>query len=348
MTVSGKFLVRSRTTWLLERLSAQQATHLLKLSNPRIWKAPFARIPKNVSNFSLMSSFPEGRLGNRFLEMAAGISALRLFNQTTFIMLHRPITADEELFVQTVAGVDISVLECSPDKSIGGDLDIQGPSGFVILQADFLNGLLTGFPPSKSIMQSFSSIRESVLLGKTSSVKEEVVLHFRASDRLEQPSSRQYRPAPLSFFEMAAVMSLGPRGRIRIVTDDPHSTIVTVLRERLEGLKFEVAVQSSSLKRDFQTLLSGKTLILSGSSLGDAAAGLSHSLERVFVFDRVLVSRGGIEVIELFDPSGRWDELISGPALGYRERVEEAMQSFPRVNLHYHNGPRGGEIGSRG
>lgn len=286
------------------------------------------------AGIQVMSAFPAGRLGNRFFELSLLMAFGEKLSDRFPIMLHKQLQGDEALIAPFLRNAPVFSFETNK-KSLRIQNSVQSSHGPVIIQINFLDlwpkdALETNLLSSSfEILRSRSSARLRSLAGEDS-----VVIHFRGTDRLSSRQDPQFGPAPLSFFVKAARHSSASESLI--VTDDPDSQLLADLVERLRVAGISTKVQSRSLHEDFGALLSGRKLILSGSSLGDSAAGLSDCLQSAYIFQRVLPTRSnhGAEVIEMYDRSGLWDDGLDRIQGSFQEGIGHLMRKIPESEIH--------------
>lgn len=296
--------------------------------------------PKSILSreTQVMSAFPTGRLGNRFFELSLLIAFGGPMSDRLPIMLHKKLQGDEALIAPFLRSAPVLSFE-SNKKS----LRILNEVGHAqvsprILQVNFLETWPRAALESAKMSASFDILRSGSRQRLTSLTgKDSVVIHFRGTDRLTSRQDPQFGPAPLSFFVKAARHSGASQSLI--VTDDPQSSILKDLVKRLRAAGIGTSIQSRSLREDFEALLTGSTLILSGSSLGDSAAGLSDCLQSVYVFQRALPTRRklGVQITEMYDRSGLWDAGLERIEGSFQEGIGKLMREIPQSQIHPRN-----------
>jgi hypothetical protein len=159
------------------------------------------------------------------------------------------------------------------------------------------------------------------------------VLHFRATDRLTEPQDKEYRPPPLAFFRKAVQIE-GCR-EILLLTDDPESGLVQNLVQQIRHDGVSVKVQKNPLVQDFQLMATSETLILPNSSLSDSAAGLNKNLKRFYVYTGRRTIRNDVEVVELWDSSGCWEEGYRSLDSDFGNNVRRLMEEIRIESITY-------------
>lgn len=234
-----------------------------------------------------------------------------------------------------LSGVTGPVRETKESPRLRGS--VQTTRNSRVIQIDFLDFAEAMGQTEEDLLQdAFSNLRVRLPndwqhpVGKQNP---QVVLHFRATDRLTEAQDKEYRPPPLAFFRKAVQIE-GCRD-ILLLTDDPESGVVQILIPQMKHDGVNVKVQKNPLVRDFQLMTTSEILILPNSSLSDSAAGLNKNLKRVYVYAGRRTIRNDVEVVELWDSSGRWEEGYQSLGSDFDINVRKLMEEIRMESITY-------------
>jgi hypothetical protein len=134
-----------------------------------------------------------------------------------------------------------------------------------------------------SISASYSILRS---LGYSAAVNhlglDHLVIHLRGGDIFRQNPHPLYGQPPLSFYEQ--VLALGLWGKCTVVYSDMKNPVLVPLLNLIRNKGLSLSVQSGPLGEDINFLLGAKHLVASRSTFVSSIVGLSHAIEKVFVF----------------------------------------------------------------
>ncbi len=278
-------------------------------------------------NVSLMSQFPRGRLGNRIFELAIGMQISDELGGLPFVMVAKKCLDDEKFFYQVLEGLAIQTTTRASKLSPILKGNIHSGRRSRVVQLDFLELAMKVAEIENDLLQrAFSNLRkhQNIVSDKKNDLKSAIVIHFRATDRLDSPQHWENRPPPLAFFRKA--VSLEACESLLLLTDDPKSRLVVKLAQQLRSDGVHVSIRKGPINEDFFLMTGAETLILPGSSLSDSAAGLSRNLKRIYVYGGRTRIRNDVEVVELWDSSKRWENDYRALGDNFATGIGKLMQ----------------------
>lgn len=270
-------LVRSRcheTPASITHLSggAIEPTKLVGLKVWRPWWRWRTKLDREHRPLTILSCQPFGRWGNRVVQAATGVAAAKVFGATQ-VLLRSDDFLDTSSYILDNQVVLAGIRPHHPQVPA----KVSFPRMGLIVEA---NWLLSdpSFRDRRNVINGFRSLRRANTLVSDSSQRHahDLVIHFRGTDQL----SREWRPPPLSFFLLSAIHSKART--VKVVTDDPQSSLVAGLLRILKQHGFLASVQSSSLREDIATIHNASTVCIGIGTFASSIVALSHCTRIVY------------------------------------------------------------------
>ena len=340
--IGGRLYVRS---WRFERESELMGIlggselELNNFSGLRVWKPasmPFLANQERVT--AILSSAPYGRFGNRVVQAAAGLAAAEIASSSIFLLRSQDFSSTKKNVL--VGDPPIRILVSGSEgfffrPGLGACI----PAGLVI-EANWLRSQSI-FPSRTAIVRGYESLRGASIIAPPSDVESppvEFVLHFRGTDQI----GHIWRPPPLAYYEKAVRHS--GASRVRVVTDDPSSSLVHELKTRLERCDTETIVQSTEIQKDIATILLAPTFILGIGSFSSSLAGLSRTLKTAYSWSQpdwdgwtkfygTFDLRPDIRNFFVVDPSGAYVRFFTENKVLSARQIVRHMIDFPIEDL---------------
>ena len=339
LRLAGRWLIktdrglyfRGPKSSVMRYCEANSGIHISGFSNVRVWyPARLCTLPtQRGSRISVISAFPSGQLGNRIYELAIGLRVAASLG-SDFTMVWRPGAPNEDVFGRILQSIPVHAITKDNKFSIRAPGSIGARSKQVALQADFISAPASAFPERDNFLAaSLTILRDMIPLNSQDCwiPGESVttpVMHVRGTDRLMVPEPPGTRPPPLAYYVRAALNE--GCSRVKIVSDEPSGVLVKRLVSMLlaEGIHAELG--GVSLEADLQTMASAEVLMLCGSSLSGAVAGLSTRVKKIYQFEGHPAVRQQLPVFTVFDSSRAWDRAYNALGENFPAAVRALMQ----------------------
>ena len=341
LLIGRRLYVRS---WRFERESKLMGIlggselELNNFSGLRVWKPASLPFSQKERVTAILSSAPYGRFGNRVVQAATGLAAAEIASSSIFLLRSQDFPSNRKNV--SVGDPPIRMLVSGSEGFFfrpGSGVRI--PAGLVV-EANWLRSQSI-FPSRTGIVRGYESLRRASIIDAPSEVESppvELVLHFRGTDQI----GHIWRPPPLAYYEKA-VQHFGA-SRVRVVTDDPSSSLVQELQTRFEACDTETTVQSTDIHQDAATILQAPAFCLGIGSFSSSLAALSQTLETAYSWSQpdwdgwtkfygTFDLRPDIQNFFVVEPSGAYVRFFTENKILSAQQIVRHMIDFPLEEL---------------
>jgi hypothetical protein len=159
-----------------------------------------------------------------------------------------------------------------------------------------------------------------------------LVIHLRGGDVFtsEVPPIKYGQP-PIGFY--AFVLAQENPSRVTIVSEDRLNPVLEKILELADTMSLPIQVQTGSLRDDLELLLSAQTLCSSRGTFVEGVSGLSHNIEKIYLFGQDRFLRTDISVVRVIDREDRYWRAICDDNWRNTAQQRELMVVYGPENL---------------
>jgi len=303
------------------------------------WILSFFGVRKRVDVVVVPSTY--GRFGNQVVQLAHATSAARHWGAREVVSPGNETFFRTERFIRQGFAVDCSL------KTVKGMErgDVREAIRSIFHVRLHVSGHFFHVdqiqPAIVSADQMTLSYKQLRLMGRlrpsTSSPHNHLVIHLRGEDTFVPSAHPDYGQPPVAFYEV--ILESEKWSHCTIVHLDHLNPVFQPLIELCARLNIPLTTQSGTVEEDVRFLLGAKTLVASRTTFVTSVAGLSSSLERIFMFGEtdffISLLRSDVELVRVFDVAGNyWGKVCSGNWTFSDENLS-LMLSYPKANLSF-------------